>query len=119
MRECGDCCLCCNVIGLDSGKPAFAWCQYCRPEKLKACGIYENRPEECRKFNCLWRLEAISEFAFPKTVGFVVIAGENNRVRIIEKNPGASIRYPSMYQAIMASGFIPEIIDRLNYKISK
>jgi len=35
-------------------KPSGQWCPHCRPGK--GCGIYENRPGECRAFHCDWLL---------------------------------------------------------------
>lgn len=44
MRNCKDnvstCTLCCGA------------CKHCTEE---GCGIYENRPEMCRQFECLWK----------------------------------------------------------------
>jgi len=118
MRECGNCCLCCKLVGLDSGKPAFTWCEYCRPKKLKACSIYEKRPGECRKFTCLWLSGVLPEVAYPKDAEFLAIAGEGNRIRIIENIPGVSLQFDSMFLQILKKGFIPEIVNRKNYKVA-
>lgn len=52
-RECGSCTLCCRVIGVNAlNKPANIWCEHCDP--TSGCQIYEERPDECRVFMCLW-----------------------------------------------------------------
>ena len=33
-------------------KPASTWCPHCKPGH--GCRIYPERPDECRRFNCLW-----------------------------------------------------------------
>ncbi len=52
-RACGDCTLCCKLIGIDAlNKPAGSWCPHCAPGK--GCTIYAERPAECRTFHCSW-----------------------------------------------------------------
>ena len=51
MRECGDCTLCCKIMGIrEIDKSPGIWCGHCRP--ARGCAIYESRPQECRKFVC-------------------------------------------------------------------
>ena len=52
-RECGACRQCCITtdiveIGKKAGEP-------CRHLVDQGCGIYENRPEACRAFECGWK----------------------------------------------------------------
>lgn len=52
-RTCGTCTLCCRLPDIDElSKPANAWCSHCVDSK--GCTIYENRPQTCRDFLCLW-----------------------------------------------------------------
>ncbi|HJR55253.1 MAG TPA: hypothetical protein VJ798_01645 [Rhizomicrobium sp.] len=52
-RECGTCTLCCKVMGIHAlDKPRGVWCSHAMPGQ--GCAIYETRPEECRKFACVW-----------------------------------------------------------------
>jgi len=117
-RECGNCSLCCKLVGLESGKPSFAWCRYCHPNRLKACSIYEVRPEECRKFACLWLSGQLPEEAFPKDAKFLVIPGEGGHLRIIEDISGVSLQFELMFLQILKKGFIPEIVNKKNYKMA-
>jgi hypothetical protein len=53
MNSCGTCTLCCRLLKvpeLDKGQNV--WCRHC--ERSVGCRIYEDRPEPCRAFNCLW-----------------------------------------------------------------
>lgn len=52
-RECGDCSLCCKVLGIpELDKPKDAWC----PNFAAGCGcrIYAGRPPSCQSFSCRW-----------------------------------------------------------------
>jgi hypothetical protein len=55
-KSCGDCTLCCKVMAIEQfAKPVSSWCPHCRPGR--GCLIYDNRPAECRSFNCLWLVD--------------------------------------------------------------
>jgi hypothetical protein len=55
-RRCDECTLCCKVMAIEElDKPAGKWCRHCQPRR--GCRIYDNRPGECREFNCLWLLD--------------------------------------------------------------
>jgi hypothetical protein len=52
-RVCGDCGLCCKLIGIDElDKPAGRWCDHWKAGG--GCSIYAQRPGECRSFLCGW-----------------------------------------------------------------
>lgn len=52
-RECGSCSLCCKVMGIaDLDKPPGVWCGHFA--RGAGCGIYQDRPTECRTFACEW-----------------------------------------------------------------
>jgi hypothetical protein len=36
-------------------KPAGQWCRHCEPGR--GCLVYDDRPAECRGFNCLWLID--------------------------------------------------------------
>ena len=53
MRTCGTCTLCCKVLGVhELEKPGGVDCPHVKP--LQGCGIYADRPQSCRAFECLW-----------------------------------------------------------------
>lgn len=52
-RQCGPCTMCCKVMGVVELKKAPAkWCEHCAVGK--GCKIYEEQPETCKEFECLW-----------------------------------------------------------------
>lgn len=47
--------MCCKAPGIpEIGKPADQWCQHC--DKGEGCRIYDQRPQPCRDFYCLWKV---------------------------------------------------------------
>lgn len=55
-RKCGSCNLCCQVFEIKPlAKPAGIRCQHlAKGCTNKSCTIYEQRPEVCAGFKCLW-----------------------------------------------------------------
>jgi hypothetical protein len=57
-NHCGSCSMCCRLLSVqadDGGvfKPFLKWCQHAvRPGG--GCGIYADRPQSCRTFECLF-----------------------------------------------------------------
>ena len=51
-RSCGDCQACCTVIQVTELKKPL-WTR-CDNQCDTGCGIYEDRPESCAGFECLW-----------------------------------------------------------------
>lgn len=60
-RECGDCTLCCKLMGVPELKKASArWCEHCLrgDDAGHGCGVYDERPPSCRNFQCFWLMDA-------------------------------------------------------------
>lgn len=52
-NHCGTCTACCRVFHIEElKKPAGKWCDHCHVGV--GCKIYEQRPEPCVSFKCLW-----------------------------------------------------------------
>jgi hypothetical protein len=52
-RQCGGCTACCEAIAVhEIDKPVWTRCQH---QCESGCGVYEDRPEPCRVYQCLWR----------------------------------------------------------------
>lgn len=50
---CGSCTMCCKLMGVpELEKPPGEWCKHCDPKV--GCTIYDDRPESCKDFECLW-----------------------------------------------------------------
>lgn len=71
-RECGDCVACCKFPAIDVPelrKPADVLCPH---NTGRGCSIYEQRPQPCRTWHCLWRrIAAMPDEARPDRVGVV------------------------------------------------
>lgn len=86
MKTCGECNLCCKVMGVASvtevrdgspfvifkEKPQGEWCQYVKSGD--GCGVYRTRPNACRDFSCTW-LDSIALTAEyrPDKIGVVFV----------------------------------------------
>src|SRR4051812_6178776 len=86
-RRCGTCTLCCKVMTVQEiNKPNGQWCPHCL--KGHGCGIYSDRPNECRTFNCgylLW--PELGEHWFPARSKLVVAFKPGMEI-IIHVDPG-------------------------------
>jgi hypothetical protein len=69
---CGDCGLCCNLMQVDAlNKPRRQWCVHFR--RGVGCGIYEDRPIDCRVFECAYlTVDGLSEDWRPDRAGFLM-----------------------------------------------
>ena len=60
MRACGECDACCTVLAVSDlpgiPKPRHVPCVHLKLQS-HGCNIYEERPESCRKFYCLWLIK--------------------------------------------------------------
>jgi hypothetical protein len=72
-KECGGCTACCTLIGVPAlSKPAGTRCPHC---VVGGCGIYEERPDSCRKWICGWLADPGMPDEFrPDRCGFIVQA---------------------------------------------
>jgi hypothetical protein len=81
-RECGSCTLCCKVLAVTAlEKPRGVWCKHCRPGQ--GCGIYEERPLECRSFRCLWLVDQKFPEEFKPERSKLVFTMEANANRVV------------------------------------
>lgn len=69
-RSCGPCIGCCSIYQIPAlQKPKYTLCKHCTGA---SCSIYDSRPDECRKFFCLWRrIATMPEEARPDKIGIV------------------------------------------------
>lgn len=58
MSGCDTCSLCCKaleIVDLPAPSPHGKWCSHAKPGRIPgACTIYQDRPESCRAFECVW-----------------------------------------------------------------
>ena len=63
--RCGACTLCCTVmrVAMIPPKPEYETCRHCTSA---GCAIYDERPEVCSGFQCLWLAsQQIARYALP------------------------------------------------------
>lgn len=67
-------------------KPAGRWCR--RFRRASGCDAYDDRPDDCRIFNCLWLLtEALDEEWKPTRAGFLLHSEAGGARLIVECDP--------------------------------
>jgi len=71
-RDCGPCQMCCKVFPIpETQKPPYGLCGRARPGG--GCADYAGRPDVCREFFCLWRLDgSLSDAWRPDVAGFAL-----------------------------------------------
>jgi hypothetical protein len=69
-----------GIVELD--KPRNVWCDHAMPGR--GCAIYEQRPDSCRVFSCLWLLdEALGEHWKPEKSKLVIVPdGDTGATRV-------------------------------------
>lgn len=112
MRSCGDCSLCCKLprieFGPDGCKAAGEWCEQCVPGR--GCSLYDDRPEVCRRFSCLWLTDdGWPESHSPRKCGCVVLY-EDSYVRVLEDVRGASSSIGAALMRISMAGLPVHIV---------
>jgi hypothetical protein len=100
-RACGNCSLCCKLLAIDAlNKPAGSWCPHCVPGR--GCGVYADRPSECRTFHCCWLTTPNlgPEWRPTKSKMVLYVEGEKNvlAVRVDPGDPSAWRRDPYFRQ---------------------
>lgn len=97
VRRCGSCTLCCDLLAVpEIAKPALRMCRHCTARQ--GCRIYDQRPKQCRLFNCHF-LEnpKLSEDWRPSKAHFVLVVsadGQRLGVNVDPARPGAWRRKP-------------------------
>ncbi len=69
MRECGECTLCCKLLEThDVPSEIGVYCRHCD----KGCQIYDERPKECRDYQCMWtQMDIVSDELRPDKCGII------------------------------------------------
>ena len=95
MRTCGECTLCCKLLGVEElHKAAGAWCELVQIGK--GCGDYEHRPQSCRDFECLWvsgQAHAMTEEMRPDKIKAVFSATDDGTRCVIYIDPTTPDHY--------------------------
>lgn len=82
MRDCGECTACCEafkIVELD--KPSGQMCSHCTGS---GCGIYDQRPDACKSYQCLYTVEDLNEEVRPDRCGAIFdINKKKNRIEVL------------------------------------
>ncbi len=93
-RECGACNACCVVPLIESpqfSKPSGAACRHSNG----GCGIYESRPDVCRRFFCGWRRSALIPDGWRPDISGVFVTMEAAGLNLmLVGNPLKTVRQP-------------------------
>ncbi len=75
FRPCGDCAACCegHLIGNAWGNK-FGAGKKCIFLVKQECTIYHDRPETCRKYQCMWSQGIFPEWMKPNKCGLMISA---------------------------------------------
>lgn len=89
-RSCGSCTACCTVLGVQSlGKPPRTRCRF--ETVSDGCSAYDARPEDCRRYNCLWIQGLFADGDRPDKTGILIMLATEKRSQFVvhELRPGA------------------------------
>ncbi len=70
-RKCGDCTLCCTVMGVTDLEPVKEAGVRCSHVCSRGCRIYQDRPTTCREFACVWVQGGLPKAMRPDKVAMV------------------------------------------------
>ncbi|HEY1753714.1 MAG TPA: hypothetical protein VGG29_20825 [Caulobacteraceae bacterium] len=79
-RRCGDCTLCCTLLGVEDLSPPKPPAVKCAHVCSRGCRVYASRPRTCREFVCLWAQGAFPKRARPDRVGIVFHTHEGDEL---------------------------------------
>jgi len=72
FRECGDCTICCTWLIGESYGHSFGCGKSCKFLDGNKCGIYEKRPDVCKKYQCAWSQHLIPYEMRPDKCGIII-----------------------------------------------
>lgn len=84
---CGSCTLCCKLTAVpELDKPANKWCEHCDPKI--GCQIYDERPESCKNFRCIWLSGGLPEELRPDKSRVIFERLPSGKTYLVLVNPG-------------------------------
>jgi hypothetical protein len=124
-RECGECRACCVVVATgELGKPYYADCEHlCMDPAKGGCGIYEQRPLECRTYECLWLMGMLGtddRAMRPDNLGLLFNMDTNAQglwLEVMESRPGLIQGFAdSDEEAAKLSDLVNSIVETMTDK---
>ena len=104
--ECGNCTLCCELLPIQAlNKPHSEKCKYCETN----CTIYEDRPDDCKNFNCLWvETDQSDESLRPNNTHVIFEKIPNVKAYLALVDP----KYPLAYKTQEVESICIDLLDR-------
>ena len=89
VRTCGDCGMCCKLMGVKAiDKAPHAWCGHYR--KGAGCTVYDTRPKACADFSCYWlHAPNLDDRWRPDRARFVLHRENDGQALIVEVDPAS------------------------------
>lgn len=129
-RECGDCTMCCegflpaNIHGYEM-KPG-APCHFVQQGTCNGCTIYEDRPNVCKKYECLWKSSpaAVPEWMKPNRSDVilsvkVVTDDDGEQHEFIQMREGYNTVRGDVLNWILRLGFNGDGAVNLEYEVGR
>ena len=120
-RRCGECRLCCLVLNVAPlNKPAGTPCQHlCR----QGCGIYAERPNACREFECAYLIGALPAKLRPRRTNAVVWVtvllspSSDTEIPVLAMTARSEIKVDARLRewCVERSGIMPVVIEHGRY----
>ena len=77
-RSCGDCTACCTLAAVEElGKPEFSRCSNLGDR----CDIYDDRPQSCRDWGCMWYHGYLEDRDRPDKSGIMILPNKEGFAR--------------------------------------
>lgn len=103
-KACGACSMCCKVLEIEElEKPAGPACKNCIVGG--GCRIYEQRPNVCREFECLWKNDrTMGAKLRPDRVGTILMEDEecNEYRAVCDPDKPLAWRTPLVFQHLVS-----------------
>ena len=112
MRECGDCSLCCTLLGVKELEKKAN--ERCGNNVHGCCAIYEQRPISCGEFSCLW-LQGKLPLEMKPNLCHVVVGGMSDSSGLILY---VDSDYPDADKAYPVAGMIEDAKRKLEVIIA-
>lgn len=119
-RACGLCSECCTNLKVpELDKPAGEPCIHLVAGK--GCGIYEDRPQSCRDFSCLW-LQGVGDFTVRPDRSHAVLAHMKDQDLTLYVRPEQPERWQRskflqrLVQRVVASGHSVFVVGGMAYR---
>lgn len=129
-RECGDCTMCCegflpaNIHGYEM-KPGMP-CHFVQQKTCNGCTIYENRPDVCKKYECLWKTSpaAVPEWMKPNRSDVilsvkVVTDDDGEQHEFVQVREGHNTIRGDVLNWVLRLGFNGDGVVNLEYEVGR